>query len=643
MDGELWSRLLAVWGRQGMREDSGRFLFVADKTAYMPGKGTGHLWAKGEGFSDKVQGEIKSFPTRGGKSILLNLIASQPLQGATSIQGDILAGAQALHKWQSKAKDIFLWHDHLPALAMKVNVGGKAVYISLIERDCAVLPRLGQQVELPPIRVAMSLPAGVKEISFPLRIGTQRSAARYQATLRSSRFPLRKSAPVTLSMFYTYGEPEPYELIFTMEDGAKLRAEWEEMGERPIEPWMIPAFPPRPAQMDVLSKKKYGREKKEAIPFLCEWLEDLVSSAAFMSGYGDTNRVTLYVDEWREDRNGKYYGFADYEGDEVFVGGMSTQVGAYGRKPTFDIDEHEVSCELEDNDKGRTAYRAVHISQGHSVDESYSYHKWRAPIFALRSLGLPLQRMPELWQKALAEYLPQLACILDETEEREMRQAILRFASVLGEDMPSTLGNKLVEAYATQKYRSGWNDIDRWAGYALGSVSKPWQKELLVNLFARPNFSSEHDHLLLFAQAFWRDDRFAGVLSGVQVEAVKNLLLQSAAMLVTLDNERWDMRRLYTAYFETVLGLMQARRNDAECQKLLHPDSLDDLASATDEVIAHLKKKELSLESFLKLTVDTRLVPQGGSPLVYAARSMITCENEDESRLIKVESISDEA
>lgn len=104
--------------------------------------------------------------------------------------------------------DLSLWKDNLPNLSIKQLYGT----FDLIN-DTTVLPKFNTKQEIY-IPNTFTLPKDKKEYKFKLIQSQMDNKRQYQAVIKHKNFPLKENIECKLIMTYSYGEEQPYELIF---------------------------------------------------------------------------------------------------------------------------------------------------------------------------------------------------------------------------------------------------------------------------------------------------------------------------------------------------------------------------------------------------------------------------------------------
>lgn len=154
---------------------------------------------------------------------------------------DVLEGCKTLSNLEKKT-EYSLWHDHLPALAIKLMYGK----FDLIENAC-VVPKFGEKQHIP-INGIFTLPKNCKEYHFNLVQDENARKIQYEAVIKNPAFPLKEDTECELNMTYKYGEEEPYELIFKPRNSNKskfteAKVKWFKLEEYDTKKLKSPKFP----------------------------------------------------------------------------------------------------------------------------------------------------------------------------------------------------------------------------------------------------------------------------------------------------------------------------------------------------------------------------------------------------------------
>jgi len=182
---------------------------------------------------------------REGNVHIISLVDSFIYKGSkpfeTFSKRNVLDGCKELERLE-KTIDMPLWHDHLPALAIKLMYGK----FDLI-KDARVTPSFGKKQHIP-INGTFTLPKDCKEYHFNLIQDENARKMQYEAVIKNPAFPLKNDVECELLMTYQYGDENPYELIFipknTNTAGFKeAKVKWSRLEKYPIENLKSPAFP----------------------------------------------------------------------------------------------------------------------------------------------------------------------------------------------------------------------------------------------------------------------------------------------------------------------------------------------------------------------------------------------------------------
>lgn len=167
-------------------------------------------------------------------------------------------GGFKVYKLQCSAGDAPLWYDHLPNLAMRVQINGIMSNFQLVKNK-TILPIRGQKIPLE-IPQKFTLSAGEKDYKFPLVQGDDGARSKYMAHLFSPMFPLKENNVFSLTMTYEYGADIPYQLIFVSDKKIngqvlKIIVSWQPYtgADEFINAYNYPVFPPPPSWENILS------------------------------------------------------------------------------------------------------------------------------------------------------------------------------------------------------------------------------------------------------------------------------------------------------------------------------------------------------------------------------------------------------
>lgn len=218
---------------------------------------------------------------------------------------DILYGCNALYELQSKT-DIPLWHDHLPALAIKLMYGK----FDLI-KNAKVVPSFDkkQKIDIPN---TFTLPKDCKEYHFNLVQDDNARKMQYEAVIKNPAFPLSMPVECRLLMTYQYGTEDPYELIFVPIDGKdagflEAKVDWKKQEEFEYRDLNSPDFP---SKLKWASLETYPGRKGNIINVFEELKKQYDS---INEGYYSVDITGTTI---RTDRDGNMYGNFNFIKDD---------------------------------------------------------------------------------------------------------------------------------------------------------------------------------------------------------------------------------------------------------------------------------------------------------------------------------------
>jgi len=149
-------------------------------------------------------------------SLLDNLIYKGSMPFCYMTKQHVLEGCKELERLEAETCTP-LWHDYLPALAIKQMYGK----FDLI-KHARVEPRFDKRQNIP-ILGTFTLPKKCNEYHFNLVQDENARKMQYEAVIKNSAFPLSEDVECELKMTYQYGTEEPYELYFVPKDRTKAK------------------------------------------------------------------------------------------------------------------------------------------------------------------------------------------------------------------------------------------------------------------------------------------------------------------------------------------------------------------------------------------------------------------------------------
>lgn len=156
---------------------------------------------------------------------------------------------------EQEMRDVSLWYDYLPELSMEIIRNKRFERLALVggENCSRITPIRGKKQSWEIDNFIM--PPRKKTYTFPLFQGNgSNSEMRFNAVVHSRSFPLTKEEKNKLTLTYTYGEANPYELVFKGNYGT-ARTTWERSPEPSVEnPGPIPKIYRKAADNSILEQ-----------------------------------------------------------------------------------------------------------------------------------------------------------------------------------------------------------------------------------------------------------------------------------------------------------------------------------------------------------------------------------------------------
>jgi hypothetical protein len=251
-----------------------------------------------------------------------------------------------------------------------------------------------------------------------------------------------------------------------------------------------------------------------------------------------------------------------------------------------------------------------------------------------RSIGDP--ECPKEFSAAMKVNSEYLVALLREHDIPESVKNEIRFLlACMHKDAPDECAQWIVGQAESQKVRN-----PQAVGFALGDVSKQWQKVLLSKLVANP----ANDSLSVFAYAIWRErsvvERFslsdlAAMLRGL-TERFEKI---NSAPIAQVRGKDWS--RSTTGTLELLLGLLRTRASfNPEIKMLLQPHQkiTKELAKQVERVTEIVARSNVSIFSRVQINIEK---PEGDRTpdLLYALRLYLT--GDDGANAIHISSVSD--
>ena len=295
-------------------------------------------------------------------SLVDNLIYKGSMPFYNIGKQDILEGCKELERLE-RLSDIPLWHDHLPALAIKLMYGK----FDLI-KNARVEPRFEERQNIPIIGT-FTLPKKCKEYHFNLVQDENARKMQYEAVIKNPAFPLNHDVECNLMMTYQYGAEEPYELVFVPKDSEtsgfyEAKVKWFRLEKYAIEDLEAPDFPTKIPWEEL---HRYPGKDGNLINVI-DILED--EFKLLNGGYYKFNISDTFM---RQDKDGRWYGEFIFkkDGEDVKVQWSERN---WDRDSTPPQTISEISCWIvpnvyEDKKKSEKRYRISNLWEARTRDK----------------------------------------------------------------------------------------------------------------------------------------------------------------------------------------------------------------------------------------------------------------------------------
>lgn len=564
-----------------------------------------------------------------------------------------VSGGILLHSLQLRAGDIPLWRDQIPELSIKVMKDGIRQRFHVVSRGTTVKPIRGRPVSIN-INEGFTLPAGKVFYQFPLYIGDTGDDLGFSARLSSPAFPLTNDAVCDLNLTFEYGADEPYKLAFAPRDKSfpPVRVTWQRTIESTISDAPAPEYPQPMTWADLrVVRKPDSNETSD----LLEWVQSAITHLDRDIYVRPKPRTTgVIVEKWLTDKNGCHFTFAtcNITEESVFI-----HQNSFSREVSYsDFSEGQcISFELQERN-GK--YSGQNVAESNYKEEVHLKDLDKESTrFLINNIRKKLYfPVIQVWRDGRSIIDPE--CPNDFTDSVEgsvayfvklmnervipdsVKKEILFVLACLHKDMPEDSTKWIFEQINNGEIRE-----KRTVGFALGDVSKQWQKALLSHLVENPN----SDALRVLAYAIWREKNFVEKFSLADLRTILNLLRIMLSNIKQCpprkhENDKWTARNWIhatTEPLELLLGLLRTRAStDPEIRMLLQPHQkiTKELSKQVEHVTDIVLQSNIPLFSRVQISLQK---PEGDRTpdLLYALRLYLT--GDDGANAIHISSISD--
>jgi hypothetical protein len=551
-----------------------------------------------------------------------------------------VVGGIRLHALQQQASDIPLWRDQIPELSIKVMKDEHYQRFNLVSRGTTVKPIRGKPVSIT-IDEDFTLPSGKTFYQIPLYIGDNADELGFSARLSSPAFPLKNDVVCDLNLTFEYGADEPYKLTFAPRDKSfpPVRATWQRTEEAIITDAPAPEYPQPMTWAGLRLARKPGSNE---ISDLLDWVQNAIVRLDLDFDVHPKPRTTGVIKQkWQTNKNGRYYTFAACNVPEKsvfihqnnFFRGVNYSDFSEGQSISFELQERdgkysgwkvagpgykdEVGLRDIDEESARILIANIHKRLYFPVIQV-----WRDG----RSISDP--ECPKDFANSIEGSVSYFVELLMESAIPDSVKNEIRFIlACLHKDMPDDSVQWILDQIKNSKIRE-----KRAVGFALGDVSKQWQKDLFSKLVANPT----NDALRVFSYAIWREQQFVEKFSLADLQPILD------SLNVMLDNiKQYPPRKAATEPLELLLGLLRTRASsNPEIKMLLQPHQkiTKKLAKQVERVTEIVAQSNIELFSRVQINLQK---PAGDRTpdLLYALRLYLT--GDDGANAIHISGVSD--
>jgi len=570
-----------------------------------------------------------------------------------SLSNSPVTGGIRLYALQKRARDIPLWRDQIPELSIRVMKDGRYQRFYLVSRGTTIKPIRGLSIRIP-IAERFKLPAGKRFYQFPLYQDENAAELRFSARLDSPAFPLKSDTVCELLLTFQYGADDPYTLVFAPLDESfpLVRATWQRTVEEIVTDAPVPIHP-TPMSWDDL--RRMPKPNSQETSDLLEWVvsaTDRFESDVCSLFWG--RPVGRLITEWRVDRNGYHYAFAEcLEVEEnVFIHENNFLKGI--EFSSFQKGD-ALSFRLEKQEQKYKGYKGVKVAPPDYNRETEIEEVIKEVIEGIRRrLYFPIiqvwrdgrsitdKQCPRAFATTAKKKIAYLANLTRENELPQLvKNEVLFLLACLHKDTTDECVQWLTEKVDTKDIRSA-----RAVGFALGDVSQDWQQRIFRQLALNPGKYT----IRAFAYAIWREQHVVDQFTLAELKKLVNALLRQLDEIrpPRVDNDgangkgslqKWNRATAET--LELLLGLLRTRASTNTDIKMLlqpHQQITKQFAEQVDRVEDILAKADIKLLS--RLSMDIKKPDDvSSSDLLYALRLYLT--GDDGSHAIRITRITE--
>ena len=559
-----------------------------------------------------------------------------------------VVGGIKLFELQKKAGDAPLWRDQIPELSIKGWQNGRYERVYIVDRGTSVKTIRGKVIPIPVGRT-ITLPAGKDHYQFPLFIGEDEESAGFSIRLESPDFPLSVPLECKLNLKFTYGEDDPYSLVFEpiSQTIRPIRVQWTKNVEEIITNAPAPEYPRVSSWNELQTWKDAQGVETDLLKWVIDSLQRLKSMIPM-------KKEVIITSNWvckTTDEGTYWYTFGDAKG--AFHCYCSTKNfvdydNSVDPNIRFPQGTTLYCCFIQRDNKRRTA-----IGITESKDDLKLPAETQQKIIQFKERSLQ-NRISYVWGDGRSLSDPDcpndfrenfetlFSYIVEHLPKAIIKRKMRFLQACLHKDTPDMCVTWLTDQVERHKI------IDyRAVGFCLGNLSDHWQEVIFDSLITYLS----NDSLRVFAYAIWRDPKFVWNFSLSDYQLILNhlcVMLNEITPCPARKNEKdkWAVRawvRSTTEPLELLLGLLRTRTSSkTEIKMILQPHQkiTKELARLVEKVTSTVAESHVTLFSRVQLgNLPPKLEGDRTPDLLYALRLYLT--GDDGANAIQITGISD--
>ena len=374
-------------------------------------------------------------------------------------------------------------------------------------------PKRGHRVTLD-VKSTFTIPAGKNNILLPIFQGQGKNIKRFSLALEHSSLPLSQDIDCTLDLGYTYGDEEPYQLIFNpIDEGAPFNqviARWSDWIMTQEQKLVCPEYPSKK------SVEQLGEGGKRSIVIWAEEIFKEINSLYIYYTQGSCSQH-IYFDAknvyFKKDKNNKYFSTVYIDNERIFLHENNYHRDTFREDFTSFAGYKEAS-------KNGNGYVLKNIFKEHRLS-----NLWYLPILILFDQARSIfdKDFPENLKLQAESALEQALELLKQHKIPEvLTKDIKQFIYYFHKDIPASMGNILLEK--AKKNLTLKNNYLKYS-YVIGNCSTPWQQAVLkVVLKSIDDQNSQEIMFLILGTAIWRSESIVHQLDSKQINNLVNRL-----------------------------------------------------------------------------------------------------------------------